>query len=98
MFACAIDEGVVMTIAHGKDMIEDLEGMFETVQSRIGKPILTLGCDCVFRRLEMERKGLQGDIERIMMKNKVIGFSTYGEQYKASHINQTFTGVAIGPK
>ena len=26
----------------------------------------------------------------------MIGFSTYGEQYHAMHINQTFTGVAIG--
>jgi signal transduction histidine kinase len=26
----------------------------------------------------------------------VIGFATYGEQYNAMHVNQTFTGVAIG--
>jgi hypothetical protein len=26
----------------------------------------------------------------------VVGFSTYGEQYRSMHVNQTFTGVAIG--
>jgi len=26
----------------------------------------------------------------------VIGFNTYGEQFNGMHINQTFTGVAIG--
>jgi hypothetical protein len=26
----------------------------------------------------------------------VVGFSTYGEQYNGIHVNQTFTGVAIG--
>ena len=31
-----------------------------------------------------------------MAKNNVIGFATYGEQFNAMHVNQTFTGVAIG--
>jgi hypothetical protein len=26
----------------------------------------------------------------------VIGFSSYGEQYRGMHVNQTFTGIAIG--
>jgi len=26
----------------------------------------------------------------------VIGFNTYGEQFNGMHLNQTFTGVAIG--
>ena len=29
-------------------------------------------------------------------RNNVIGFATYGEQFNAMHVNQTFTGVAIG--
>ena len=28
--------------------------------------------------------------------NNVIGFSTFGEQFQAMHVNQTFTGAAIG--
>jgi hypothetical protein len=31
-----------------------------------------------------------------MAQNRVFGFSTYGEQYNGLHLNQTFTGVAIG--
>jgi hypothetical protein len=26
----------------------------------------------------------------------VIGFNTFGEQYRGMHINQTFTGIAFG--
>jgi hypothetical protein len=26
----------------------------------------------------------------------VVGFCTYGEQYMSMHVNQTFTGIAIG--
>jgi hypothetical protein len=32
----------------------------------------------------------------MLAENNVIGFSTYGEQFSAMHLNQTFTGVALG--
>ena len=28
--------------------------------------------------------------------NNVIGFGTYGEQYRSMHLNQTLTGIAFG--
>ncbi len=31
-----------------------------------------------------------------MKTNQVSGCSTYGEQFDGLHVNQTFTGVAIG--
>jgi hypothetical protein len=30
-----------------------------------------------------------------MANNRVVGFSTYGEQINSMHVNQTMTGVAI---
>ena len=44
----------------------------------------------------MERKQVKHAISSILLENKVIGFSTYGEQFNSMHVNQTFTGVAIG--
>jgi hypothetical protein len=32
----------------------------------------------------------------ILAANNVIGFSTYGEQLAAMHVNHTFTGLLIG--
>ena len=57
---------------------------------------MIIGCDCILRRLEMERKEVKSAISDILLRNKVVGFSTYGEQYNSMHVNQTFTGVAIG--
>ena len=48
------------------------------------------------RHLEIDRRGIKEEIGEILTRNNVIGFSTYGEQYNAMHVNQTFTGVAIG--
>ncbi|MCC6242469.1 MAG: FIST C-terminal domain-containing protein [Gemmatimonadaceae bacterium] len=95
-FFCAIDEGIVLTIASGVDFVENLEQAFDRVHDLIGPPQLVLGCDCLFRRLEMDRDGIRDRVSEILMKNNVIGFTTYGEQYNAMHVNQTFTGIAIG--
>jgi hypothetical protein len=97
-FFCAIDEGIVLTVARGVDLVENLEQTFADVRSRIGEPELVLGCDCILRRLEIEQRGLVAQVSDVLHRNRVIGFSTYGEQYNAMHVNQTFTGVAIGAR
>jgi hypothetical protein len=95
-FFCAIDEGIVLTIAKGVDMVANLRDAFDKVREAIGKPQLVLGCDCILRRLETEREGIKDEIGQIFTDNNVVGFATYGEQYNSMHVNQTFTGIAIG--
>jgi hypothetical protein len=95
-FYCAIDEGIVLTKAEGVDLAANLERLFRTLRRDLGEPALVLGFDCILRGLEMDEKGIRGPVERMMLDNNVLGFATYGEQYQAMHVNQTFTGVAIG--
>ncbi len=95
-FFCAIDKGVVLTVAKGVDIVENLEEVLDEIHQEIGKPQLILGCDCVFRSLELERSQLKQKVGEILATNNTIGFNTYGEQFQAMHVNQTFTGVAIG--
>lgn len=95
-FFCAIDAGIVLTAARGVDIVEDLEKTFARVRAQVGEPELVIGCDCILRHLELDREGLKGRVGEILARNNVIGFSTYGEQFEAMHVNQTFTGVAIG--
>lgn len=95
-FFCAIDAGLVLTVARGKDMIENLDKTFAAVRERIGTPQLILGCDCILRRLELEQRGIKEHAAALFAANNVVGFATYGEQFNAMHVNQTFTGVAIG--
>ena len=97
-FFCAIDEGIVLTVARGIDLVEDLSRAFATVRERLGEPRLVLGCDCILRFLEIEERGANADVARIFEANRVVGFATYGEQLGAMHVNQTFTGVAIGAR
>jgi hypothetical protein len=97
-FFCAIDEGIVLTVARGLDMLENLEQLFERLHNQIGCPELVLGCDCILRRLELDQRGITAQAGELFAANNVIGFSTYGEQFNGMHVNQTFTGVAIGAR
>jgi hypothetical protein len=95
-FFCAIDEGIVLTAAHGVGLCDNLGQLFDNLREALGEPALVLGFDCILRGLEMDEKGLRRQVGRMMAENNAIGFATYGEQYQAMHVNQTFTGVAIG--
>ncbi len=94
-FYCAIDAGLVLTIGQGNSAIEALNRDLQKVKRDMGEPAVIIGCDCILRRLEMEEQGIDDSVGSLMAKNKVIGFSTYGEQFNSVHVNQTFTGVAI---
>ena len=95
-FFCAIDEGIVLTLARREDIAANLAQLFDLIRAEIGSPQLVVGFDCVLRRLEAENRQLKHELNNIMAANKVIGFCTYGEQFGAMHVNHTFTAVAFG--
>jgi hypothetical protein len=95
-FYCAIDEGIVLSTARKIDIVADLRKLFSGIRSRLGTPSAVLGFDCIFRRLELADRGMLDPVSELFRRNNVIGFSTYGEQVDAMHLNQTFTGVAFG--
>ncbi|GAC1311893.1 MAG: FIST N-terminal domain-containing protein [Vulcanimicrobiaceae bacterium] len=95
-FYCAIDEGIVLSAGRGIDLVADLGRLFSQLADTVGPPSAILGFDCIFRRLELKERRLESTASRLLRANNVVGFSTYGEQYHAMHLNQTFSGVALG--
>ncbi len=95
-FFCAIDSGLVLTLAEGHSLVENLQDQLSRLERELGSIGLIIGCDCILRRLEVQSKGLTGEVEALLQRHPFIGFSTYGEQYNSIHVNQTLTGVAIG--
>ncbi|MDP1125239.1 histidine kinase, partial [Klebsiella pneumoniae] len=84
----------VLTVMKPGPILPNLEALFDGLQSRLGDLLLTIGCDCFLRRLELEDSGDLEQIGRYLQGQRVMGFNTYGEQFNGMHINQTFTGVA----
>ncbi len=97
-FYCAIDKGVVMRIAKGGNLLDDMQQTFDKIHQKIGPPQIVISCDCILRRLEIEETGIGQDVNRLAVANNMIGFSTYGEQINGMHVNHTFTGVAISSR
>lgn len=96
VFFSAIDEGLVLTLAEPADIATHLETALAGLDQG-GAPLAILACDCILRRMEALEKQRIGAMSRILRDHRVVGFSTYGEQLNAMHVNQTMTGVAIYP-
>ncbi len=96
VFFSAIDEGLVLNLAEPRDMAEHLAREMARLAEN-GPPDVVLACDCILRRIEAERTQSVGALSQILSDNRVVGFSTYGEQFNSMHVNQTLTGVAIYP-
>ena len=96
VFFSAINEGMVLTLANHVDIAEHLSQQFGAMQSD-GAPVQILACDCILRRIEAEQSQKAHEISQIMKRHNVTGYSTYGEQFGALHVNQTLTGVAFYP-
>jgi len=95
-FFCAIDEGLVLRVVRGVDLLGNLERTFDTIRAEIGPFQLVMACDCILRNLEMTQSGAKEAVADLLRNNHVVGFSTYGEQYHGVHVNQTLTGIALG--
>ncbi|MBV8047779.1 MAG: FIST C-terminal domain-containing protein [Paludibacterium sp.] len=96
-FYCAIEEGMVLHLAQGGDMVRNLSDAFDEVESALGgPPVAIFGSDCILRRLEIQQRHLDERMNTLYTDHNMVGFATYGEQLRGVHINQTLTGVAFG--
>lgn len=95
-FYCAIDEGVVLRVAHGRDLLGRLEDTLNELRADLGEMQAMLVCDCILRNLEATRDGSKEAVGELFRRNNAVGFATYGEQFGGVHVNQTLTGIAIG--
>lgn len=96
VFSCAVEEGLVLTLGESTSALSGLQEGLSRATEQVGEPRLIIGFDCVTRRLELERLGQLEKVGAFLASARVFGCSTYGEQYEAIHVTQTFTGVAIG--
>lgn len=94
-FYGAVDRGVVLAVGEPVDRIAQVTAFFENLREELGEIDHVLGFDCVLNRIDAESRQITRAISDIYAANRVRGFNTYGEQFGAAHINQTFTGLVI---
>lgn len=96
VLACAIEEGLVVSIADSKDPLLTLDGALSEIERRVPDPAALLVFDSVARRLELEARGLDDAVGSLLARHGAVGFSSYGEQLGPIHTNHTLTGIALG--
>jgi hypothetical protein len=92
----AIEEGLVLTIGKGGDIIRNFMDQMTLFEKEMPQNHFFIFCDCILRQLELKSRGFMGEMNRLLGGCNAIGFSTYGEQFNSIHVNQTLTGVVIG--
>ena len=95
-FFCAIDNGLVLTVARSEGMVASSRQAIEEIEQEIGEIQMLFGFDCIYRKLDARHRQTTHRISSLYREKNFVGINTYGEQFNSMHINQTFTGVAIG--
>lgn len=95
-FYGAVDRGIVLSVGEPVDRIAMLEALFARLHDEIGEIDHILGFDCVLNRIDAENRQIADTVSEIYVANQVTGFNTYGEQFRAAHLNQTFSCLVIG--
>jgi hypothetical protein len=96
-FFAAIETGAVLRPGRPGDAVALLRHRLESIEAGLGGRITGLFTfDCILRRIELRRAGLDEEIGQVLSRYPVGGFSTYGEQFDDFHMNQTMVGVAFG--
>lgn len=95
-FYGAVDRGIVLGIGEPVDKIARMESFFARMREEVGEIDHVLCFDCVLNRIDAEITQTAGRVSDIYARNRVAGFSTYGEQFRAAHLNQTLSCLAIG--
>ncbi len=94
-FLSAIDDGLILTLGRGKEIIRTLDAGLTVADEAGAPPDLILGFNCILRKLEIAHKGLEDEASERFRTHRVVGFNTYGEQHLGVHVNQTFVGIAF---
>jgi hypothetical protein len=97
-FFCAIDEGLVFTVARPRDILSTTASALQDLDKALGGVDMVIGFDCILRRLDAETRQIRHQMAELYKKYSVAGFHTYGEQFNAMHLNQTLTGIAFGQR
>lgn len=97
-FFCAIETGLVLSIAKNDGIVSMTEKALNGVEKNLGSLECSLLFECILRRLEVLQldEDSRNALYKVYGKHNSIGFHTYGEQKGPLHINQTLTGVAFG--
>jgi len=74
----------------------ELGTLFDRLDETVGGIDRVIGFDCVLNSVALTQQQIRHEVSALFARRRVAGFATYGEQFHALHVNQSFSGLAIG--
>lgn len=96
VFQSAIARGLVTRIGQTEDIAAALDDAIRSLRAEVGGTDSILVFDDIHNKIESSRAGYLDRVGRMYTDNGIVGFNSYGEQFKELHLNQSVVGVAIG--
>ncbi len=97
MLHAAIDRGAVVRICRTDDTLAGLTRLLGGIRPGTRAADLLVAFDCMHRRMQLRAQHTVAAAEELLSRVPTIGFTTYGEVVDSLHVNQTMTGVLLGP-
>ena len=95
LLGCAIVEGATVHFLERRcDLVSHFHSVLDDVRAELGTIQGAVLSDCVLRRVELEKEGLQ-DAYAKLIDFPAVGFHTHGESW-IGHMHQTLTGIFFG--
>jgi len=94
-----VERGTVLRVARpvsAADVTGAVGAVLDGLRSELGGLAGVLAFESVLRRLEVEALGADAAMDGLLSGAGAAGFSTFGEQYDAVHVNHTLVGLAFG--
>lgn len=95
-FYGAIEEGMVLRVARGGNLLGRIEACLAHIRRDLGPPALLLGFECSLQVEELRAQRQLDALQSLVRESNPLLFGTYGEQYRGVHMNQTLIGIAFG--
>jgi hypothetical protein len=92
----SLEEGTIIYLMRAGDLVEETRCGLTAALADVEQPAGLLLFNCGGRMLEATLQGRATELARAMLPIRGAGFSTYGEQFRAVHLNHTLTGLVFG--
>jgi hypothetical protein len=88
VFQSAIANGLVLRLGQAADPLGRLAASFETCADQVGSPGAVIAFESA------QNAAVPADA--LFGRYGVVGFNTYGEQFRELHVNRSLVGLMIG--
>jgi hypothetical protein len=96
LLAGSLEEGTIIYPMRPGDLVDETRRGIEAALRTVEQPEGLLLFNCGGRMWEATSQGRVAELARAMLPIRGAGFTTYGEQFRAVHLNHTLTGLVFG--